>query len=198
MQRPIYLDYGATTPVDPAVADAMLPWLRRAVRQPAFAAPLGVRGKCCGCGGARAGRGVARLRGSEAVSFTGGATESVNWALKGVLTAPGQTRRRIVTLKTEHSCVLATAEYLAKVGAAVTVLPVERDGAGRSRCSGGGARRRRCAGVGHARQQRDRHDPAGRRDRRAGARDRGADALRRGAGVRQAALPASMSSASTY
>src|SRR3546814_16903623 len=46
---------------------------------------------------------------SERLFFTSGATESVNWALKGAISAPGQTRRRLVTLATEHACVLATA-----------------------------------------------------------------------------------------
>src|SRR3546814_10706008 len=47
---------------------------------------------------------------SERLFFTSGATESVNWALKGAISAPGQTRRRLVTIATEHACVLDTAE----------------------------------------------------------------------------------------
>ncbi|MEN9931584.1 MAG: cysteine desulfurase IscS, partial [Pseudomonadota bacterium] len=60
--------------------------------------------------------------------FTSGATESNNWALKGLLTAPGQTRRRIVTLATEHSSVLETAQYLASIGAQLTIVPVRETG----------------------------------------------------------------------
>lgn len=127
MERPIYLDYGATTPLDPAVDAAMRPWGCERFGNPhsphrwgfeANAAVAVARGQ------------VATLLGcpDEAVSFTSGATESVNWALKGVVTAPGQTRRRIVTLATEHSCVLATADWLASIGGAVTVLPVRPDG----------------------------------------------------------------------
>ncbi|TRW14904.1 cysteine desulfurase family protein [Glacieibacterium frigidum] len=127
MERPIYLDYGATTPLDPAVDAAMRPWGVERYGNPhsphrwgfeANAAVAVARGQ------------VAALLGcaDDAVSFTSGATESVNWALKGVVTALGQTRRRIVTLATEHSCVLATAEYLASIGGAVTVLPVKPDG----------------------------------------------------------------------
>ncbi len=127
MERPIYLDYGATTPLDPAVDAAMRPWAVERFGNPhsphrwgfeANAAVAVARGQ------------VAALLGAPeaTVTFTSGATEAVNWALKGVLTAPGQARRRIVTLATEHSCVLATAEYLASVGAEVTALPVRPDG----------------------------------------------------------------------
>ncbi|QXQ06788.1 cysteine desulfurase [Sphingosinicellaceae bacterium] len=127
MERPIYLDYGATTPLDPAVDAAMRPWGVDRFGNPhsphrwgfeANAAVAVARGHVAGLLGAP----------PETLTFTGGATESVNWALKGVLTAPGQTRRRIVTLATEHSCVLATAAYLESVGAEVTVLPVQADG----------------------------------------------------------------------
>src|SRR3546814_3400067 len=57
----------------------------------------------------------------ERVFFTSGATESVNWALKGIMSAPGQRRRRLVTIATEHACVLDSAAWLASVGADVVV-----------------------------------------------------------------------------
>ncbi len=127
MERPIYLDYGATTPVDPAVAAAMQPWLLERFGNPHSPHRWGFEANAAV---AAARDSVAALAGCPAdwVSFTGGATESVNWALKGVLTAPGQARRRIVTLATEHSCVLATARYLESAGATLTVLPVGSDG----------------------------------------------------------------------
>ena len=127
MERPIYLDYGATTPLDPAVDAAMRPWGVERFGNPHSPHRWGFEANAA----VAVARGhVAALLGAPeaTVTFTSGATESVNWALKGVLTAPGQARRRIVTLATEHSCVLATAEYLASVGAAVTVLPVGADG----------------------------------------------------------------------
>src|SRR3546814_5837639 len=65
---------------------------------------------------------------SERLFFTSGATESVHWALKGAISAPGQTRRRLVTIATEHACVLDTAEWLRSIGADVVVLPVGGDG----------------------------------------------------------------------
>ena len=127
MERPIYLDYGATTPLDPVVDAAMRPWAVDRFGNPHSPHRWGFEANAA----VAVARGhVAALLGcpDEAVSFTSGATESVNWALKGVLTEPGQTRRRIVTLATEHSCVLATADYLASIGGAVTVLPVRPDG----------------------------------------------------------------------
>lgn len=125
--RPAYLDYGATTPLDPAVADAMAPYLTGRFGNPHSTHRWGYEA-AAGVEAARTQ--VAALIGApeEAIQFTGGATESVNWALKGVLTAPGQTRRGIVTVATEHSCVLESARYLEGLGAALTVLPVERDG----------------------------------------------------------------------
>ena len=127
MSRPIYLDYAATTPVDPAVVAAMAPWLAErfgnphsphrwgyeadaavAVARAQVAAPLGVD--------------------PATVAFTGGATESVNWALKGVMLAAPPGRRRLVTLATEHSCVLETARWLESIGCGLTVVGVRPDG----------------------------------------------------------------------
>lgn len=124
---PVYLDYGATTPLDPAVADAMAPYLLERFGNPHSTHRFGY----AAAAGVEAGREqLAALLGAsaDAVQFTSGATESVNWALKGVLTAPWQTRRRIVTLATEHSCVLETARYLESIGCALTLLPVGSDG----------------------------------------------------------------------
>jgi len=127
MERPIYLDYGATTPLDPAVDAAMRAWGVERFGNPHSPHRWGFEANAAV---AVAREQVAALLDAPAdtVSFTSGATESVNWALKGVLTAPGQARSRIVTLASEHSCVLASAEYLRSVGADVTVLPVQRDG----------------------------------------------------------------------
>jgi cysteine desulfurase len=127
MTRPIYLDYAATTPIDPAVVAAMLPWLADKFGNPhsphlwgyeADAAVEIARGQ------------VAAVLGADpsTVAFTGGATEAVNWALKGMMTASEQTRRRLVTLATEHSCVLATARWLESIGCALTIVGVGADG----------------------------------------------------------------------
>ena len=124
---PVYLDYGATTPLDPRVAAAMEPWGVTKFGNPHSAHRWGYEAAAAV---ALAREQVASLIGAapERVHFTSGATESVNWALKGVLTAPGQRRNRIVTVATEHSCVLETARYLERLGATLTVLPVGEDG----------------------------------------------------------------------
>lgn len=127
MTLPIYLDYGATTPLDPAVAEAMLPWGVEGFGNPHSAHMWGYEAKAAV---ELARDSVARLLGtaSETIAFTSGATESANWAIKGLMTHPHQTRRRIVTVATEHSCVLETCEYLATLGAQLTVLPVRANG----------------------------------------------------------------------
>ena len=127
MNRPIYLDYQATTPLAPEARDAMLPYLTDRFGNPhsphllgreADAAVERAREQIAGALGANPKR----------LFFTGGATESANWALKGVMAAPGQRRRRVVTIATEHACVLDSAEWLASLGYDVVVLPVECDG----------------------------------------------------------------------
>jgi len=127
MTRPIYLDYAATTPLDPGVFAAMAPWLADRFGNPHSPHLWGYEADAAI---AVARTQVAALLGAEAatIAFTGGATEAVNWALKGVMTAPGQTRRRLVTLATEHSCVLETARWLESVGCALTVVGVGADG----------------------------------------------------------------------
>ncbi|KPF61844.1 cysteine desulfurase IscS [alpha proteobacterium AAP81b] len=127
MTMPIYLDYGATTPLDPAVSDAMAPWGVAGFGNPHSAHLWGYQAKAA-VEVARAEVAATVGAAPETIAFTSGATEAVNWALKGLLTAPGQTRRRIVTLATEHSCVLETAQYLEAIGAQLTVLPVRGDG----------------------------------------------------------------------
>jgi cysteine desulfurase len=127
MSMPIYLDYGATTPLDPAVAAAMEPWGVDGFGNPHSAHLWGYKAKAAV---ELAREQVAQLINApaESIAFTSGATESNNWALKGLLTAPGQTRRRIVTLATEHSSVLETAQYLAGIGALLTIVPVREHG----------------------------------------------------------------------
>lgn len=120
----IYLDYQATTPLAPEAFEAMLPWLRDNFANPHSPHAAGRK--------ARAAVEVAReqvatlLPPGGAVSFTSGATEALNWAIKGVSSngRPG----RIVTVATEHAAVLDTVEALARQGRDVVVLPVESDG----------------------------------------------------------------------
>ena len=110
-----YLDYQATTPLAPEAFDAMLPWLRDQHANPHSAHAAGRKAKAA-VEVARE-RVAALLPDGGSVSFTSGATEALNWAIKGV-------GGPVVTLATEHAAVLDTVEA---IGGA-TVLPVGRDG----------------------------------------------------------------------
>lgn len=127
VKRPIYLDYQATTPLRPEAREAMLPYLGDAFGNPHSPHRYGFEADAA-VEAARAH--VAALIGAPpgTLIFTSGATEASNLALTGTLTAPGQTRRRIVTVATEHACVLDTARHLERLGAPLTVLGVGRDG----------------------------------------------------------------------
>ena len=104
MRRPIYLDYQATTPLRPEAREAMLPYLGERFGNPHSPHRYGFEADAA-VEAARAQ--VAALVGAapDTLLFTSGATEASNLALIGTLTAPGQTRRRVVTVATEHACV---------------------------------------------------------------------------------------------
>jgi cysteine desulfurase len=126
--KTIYLDYHATTPVDPRVLEAMLPFFG-----PKFGnAASGTHSFGWEAEGAVevARKRIAELAGATAreIVFTSGATESDNLALKGVVAASGAARAHIVTLATEHKAVLDTASRLEAAGCRVTVLRPGPDG----------------------------------------------------------------------
>ncbi len=127
--KPVYLDYQATTPLDPAVREAMRPyWGER------FGNPHSVDHAY----GAEAARAIRHARAQVAglinadddeIVFTSGATESCNLALRGIAsTAANGSRNRIVTVATEHPAVLETAQDLGRTGTDTVVLPVESNG----------------------------------------------------------------------
>lgn len=128
MRAPIYLDHHATTPVDPRVLEAMLPYFG-----PKFG-NASSRGHRFGWEAEqaveRARRQVAELAGASPreIVFTSGATESDNLALKGVAEAYRARGGHIVTAATEHAAVLDTARHLERQGFRVTILPPRPDG----------------------------------------------------------------------
>ena len=127
MQKPVYLDHHATTPVDPRVLEAMLPY---------FGAKFGNAASRSHSFGWEAEKAVefARKRVAELagaapreIVFTSGATESNNLALKGVAEA-ARKGSHIVTMATEHKAVLDPAKRLERMGFRVTVLAPQPDG----------------------------------------------------------------------
>ena len=129
--RPIYLDNQATTPCDPRVLAAMLPWFTERFGNPHSAEHRMGQEAEAAVEAARAE--VAALIGADPreIILTSGATESNNIAIKGAArhaAAMGATSRRVITLATEHKCVLESVADLAAEGFEPVVLPVTPDG----------------------------------------------------------------------
>ena len=125
---PVYMDYGATTPVDPRVVDAMVPWLREHFGNPSSRSHAW---------GWEAEEAVERARGQVAaligadpreVVWTSGATESDNLALKGAAHFYSTRGKHLITVKTEHKAVLDPMRELERQGFEVTYLDVEENG----------------------------------------------------------------------
>jgi cysteine desulfurase len=125
---PVYMDYGATNPVDPRVVDVMVPWLREHFGNPASRSHAW---------GWEAEEAVEKARGQVAgligadpreIVWTSGATESNNLALKGAAHFYQSRGKHIVTVKTEHKAVLDTCRELERQGFEVTYLDVQEDG----------------------------------------------------------------------
>ncbi len=125
---PIYLDNAATTPVDPRVVDAMLPYLREQFGNPASGTHA--LGQDAARAVERARAQVAALIGADAteIAWTSGATESNNLALKGAASAHTRRGRHLVTVATEHKAVLDTLHWLQTQGYQVTFLAPEPSG----------------------------------------------------------------------
>ncbi|MEZ5316326.1 MAG: cysteine desulfurase family protein [Vicinamibacterales bacterium] len=127
-RAPIYLDCHATTPVDPAVLEVMLPYFTEAFGNPASASHAW--GWKAQEAVERARREVAALLGAQAreVVFTSGATESNNLAIQGAADAAPPERRHLAVSAIEHPSVLAAADRLGAAGWRVSVVPVHADG----------------------------------------------------------------------
>ncbi|MBF0393687.1 MAG: IscS subfamily cysteine desulfurase [Alphaproteobacteria bacterium] len=128
LARPIYLDYQATTPCDPRVVQAMLPYFTEKFGNPH--SRNHVYGWEAEDGVEKAREQVASILGADMkeVIFTSGATESNNLALKGVAHFYKDKKNHVVTCVTEHKCVLDTCRHLEQEGFSVTYLPVGKDG----------------------------------------------------------------------
>jgi cysteine desulfurase len=124
----IYLDYNSTTPVDPIVLEAMIPWFTERFGNasshshiPGFEAKAAVE--------------LARQQTADAIGcepseivFTSGATEAINIAIRGTFKAYSSEGKHIISVKTEHKAVLDTLEDLKSEGAEITLLDVDREG----------------------------------------------------------------------
>ncbi len=125
---PVYMDYGATTPVDQRVVDAMIPWLREHFGNPAS------RSHAWGWEAEaiveKSREQVAALVGADPreIVWTSGATESINLALKGAAQFYKTRGKHLITLKTEHKAVLDSMRELERQGFEVTYLDVQDDG----------------------------------------------------------------------
>ena len=127
-KAPIYLDYQATTPTDPRVVDAMLPYFTQEFGNPHSRHHR--HGRDAEAAVERARAQVARIIGADEreIIFTSGATESNNLAIKGVARFYRDKKRHIVTCVTEHKCVLESCRHLELEGFEVSYLPVRTNG----------------------------------------------------------------------
>ncbi len=135
--KPIYLDYNATTPIDPAVVEAMLPYLRDHHGNPSSTHAFG---KLAHQAVERARTQVSALVGArpEEVVFTGGGTEASNLAIKGVAFRGatgwggwfrgGVRGRHVIHSSIEHPATTQPCDFLARLGCSVTIVPVDGQG----------------------------------------------------------------------
>ncbi len=125
--KKIYLDYAATTPVDERVVKAMLPYFSDKFGNPVSLHSVGQEAK----EGLKKSREIiagAMNANSEEIIFTASATESNNFALKGIAFANKKKGKHIIISQIEHSCVIESARWLEKQGFEITRLPVDKDG----------------------------------------------------------------------
>jgi cysteine desulfurase len=127
MTEPISLDYNATTPIDPAVVDAMEPYLRDHFGNPSSDHIYGYRARSAV---QTAREQLAALLGAapEEVVFSGGGSEANNLAIKGVAYARRARGNHLITSAVEHPAVAGPLRFLERQGFQVTTLPVDQDG----------------------------------------------------------------------
>ena len=124
MRKPVYLDYNATTPIDPEVTVEILPYLQTHFGNPSSSYSIGRSNKEAV---EKARTQVARLINCqpEEIYFTSCATESNNLAIKGIAWANSDKGRHIITSEIEHPAVTEVCKYLSSQGFEITYLPVD-------------------------------------------------------------------------
>ena len=127
MDRVIYLDHAATTPVSPSVVEAMLPYFTEKFGNPSSIYSLGAESKTAVAAARETIAGTLNTT-AENIYFTAGGSEADNWAIKATADALRSKGRHIITSGIEHHAVLHTCQYLEKQGFEVTYLPVDADG----------------------------------------------------------------------
>ena len=129
LKLPIYLDYSATTPVDPRVTEKMIPYLTEIFGNPASRSHS--FGWTAEAAVEEARREVAALINADPreIVWTSGATESDNLAIKGAANFYAESKgKHLITVKTEHKAVLDTMRELERQGFSVTYLDVQENG----------------------------------------------------------------------
>ena len=125
--KTIYLDYNATTPIDPAVVDAMRPYLNEVFGNPSSIHPEGIKAKLAVENARKQVAGMLNAHLDEII-FTSGGTESNNFAIKGIALASQGKGKHIITSSVEHPSVVEVCKYLEKLGFRITYLPVDEFG----------------------------------------------------------------------
>lgn len=128
LKFPIYMDYQSTTPCDPRVVEAMMPWFSERFGNPhSRSHSFGWEAEAA-CEEAR--EQIANLIGAspKEIIFTSGATESNNMAIKGVASFYKEKKNHIISVVTEHKCVIDSCRHLEQQGFDVTWLPVQKNG----------------------------------------------------------------------
>lgn len=123
----LYLDYNATTPLDPRVLDAMLPFLKENFANPSSTHYFGTTANEA-VKTARTQVADLIVADDKEIIFTSSSTEAINIALKGVAENYSDKGKHIITVSTEHKAVLDTCKYLETRGYEVTYLPVQQNG----------------------------------------------------------------------
>jgi len=127
MKKPIYLDYNATTPIDPRVAEEMIPFITEHFGNPSSSHAYGAVTKK---GVEKARKQVAEMLncGVDEIIFTSGGSESNNYAIQGVARAYREKGNHIITSSVEHPAVTEVCKYLATQGFKISYLPVDKYG----------------------------------------------------------------------